>query len=289
MRHVNLNALRVFATVAAHGNLQRAADALNVSRGAVSQRIKQLELDLGTALFERGARGVSLTPDGERCRVAVDRSLALLETTLSDIGAGRDRITLHLGASTATKWLMPRLAAFSQAFPQVTLATEVHDRPLSRSLGRNEIAVWPGRAPDPDPAHRSRHLTGIHRVAVCSPDLARPAGPLTLGAILTLPLLQDAHRHWDRLIRATGSDAPHRVMNFERAALALDAAMGGHGVALAPGYMVSGDVGAGRLIEIWADPDPSGQGLFVSWGKDHLGETRVAQIVDWIATTFRQS
>lgn len=44
MKNVNLNALRVFAVVASHGNLQRAADELNLSRGAVSQRIKQLDL-----------------------------------------------------------------------------------------------------------------------------------------------------------------------------------------------------------------------------------------------------
>lgn len=57
MTDVNLNALRVFSVVAAHGNLQRAADELNLSRGAVSQRIKQLEIDLGVVLLFRGARG----------------------------------------------------------------------------------------------------------------------------------------------------------------------------------------------------------------------------------------
>ena len=61
MRQVNLNALRVFAVAAFHGNFLRAADELSLSRGAVSQRIKQLEIDLGVVLLVRGARGVSLS------------------------------------------------------------------------------------------------------------------------------------------------------------------------------------------------------------------------------------
>lgn len=86
MKQINLNSLRVFAVVARAGNLQRAADELNLTRGAVSQRIKQLEIELGAILLERRARGVSLTADGERCRVAVDKALATLETAFTDLG-----------------------------------------------------------------------------------------------------------------------------------------------------------------------------------------------------------
>ncbi|KIC51812.1 LysR family transcriptional regulator [Tateyamaria sp. ANG-S1] len=54
MKNVNLNALRVFSVVASYGNLQRPAEELNLSRGAVSQRIKQLEIELGLVLLVRG-------------------------------------------------------------------------------------------------------------------------------------------------------------------------------------------------------------------------------------------
>ena len=68
--HVNLNALRIFAEAARLENFQRAAEVLNLSHGAVSQRIRQLEQDLGVVLFERQARGVRLTPHGARYRRA---------------------------------------------------------------------------------------------------------------------------------------------------------------------------------------------------------------------------
>ena len=286
MKNVNLNALRVFSVVASHGNLQRAAEELNLSRGAVSQRIKQLEIELGVVLLVRGARGVSLTAEGERCHAAMQEALATLDTALASIGEDSDRVTLHLGSSTATKWLMPRMDAFAAKFPNATLSTQVHEQFLERSLGRNEIAIWPGKAHDTNTAHGSRRLTDIRLVAVCSPDFLRPDWPMGLETLLTLPLLQDAHRRWEKLIHETGYGDPHKLLNFDRSALALDAAIGGHGVAIAPTYMVESDLRSKKLLEIWVDPDPSDDGLYISWAKDHLGQARIKRIVDWIASEF---
>ncbi|TDL74136.1 LysR family transcriptional regulator [Palleronia sediminis] len=287
MKNVNLNALRVFSVVASHGNLQRAAEELNLSRGAVSQRIKQLEIELGVVLLVRGARGVSLTPEGERCHAAMEDALAILDTAFVSIGEDSDRFTLHLGSSTATKWLMPRMDAFSVKFPNVSLTTQVHEQILSRSLGRNEIAIWPGKAHDTNAAHGSRRLADIRLVAVCSPDFLRPDWPMGLETLLTLPLLQDAHRRWEKLILETGHGDTHKLLNFDRSALALDAAIGGHGVAIAPTYMVENDLLSKKLVEIWVDPDPSDDGLYISWAKNHLGQTRIKRIVDWIASEFK--
>ncbi len=286
MKNVNLNALRVFSVVASHGNLEHAAQELNLSRGAVSQRIKQLEIELGVVLLLRGARGVSLTPEGESCRAAMEEALAILDTALAGLGEGGDRITMHLGSSTATKWLMPRMDAFAAKFPTVSLTTQVHERVLMRSLGRNEVAIWPGKAHDKNPAHLSRRLSDIRFVAVCSPDFLRPDWPMGLETLLTLPLLQDAHRRWERLIHETGYGDTHKLLNFDRSALALDAAIGGHGVAIAPTYMVENDLRSKKLVEVWVDPDPSDDGLYISWSKDHLSQTRIRRIVDWIASEF---
>jgi LysR family glycine cleavage system transcriptional activator len=286
MKNVNLNALRVFSIVASHGNLQRAAEELNLSRGAVSQRIKQLEIELGVILLVRTARGVSLTPEGERCHTAMEDALAILDTAFVSIGEDGDRVTLHLGSSTATKWLMPRMDAFAAKFPNVSLTTQVHDRVLARSLGRNEIAIWPGEAHDTNTAHGSRRLADISLIAVCSPDFLRPDWPMGLETLLTLPLLQDAHRRWEKLIQETGYGDTHKLLNFDRSALALDAAIGGHGVAIAPTYMVENDLRSKKLVEAWADLGPSDDGLYISWSKDHLGQMRIKHIVDWIASEF---
>jgi LysR family glycine cleavage system transcriptional activator len=216
----------------------------------------------------------------------MEEALAILDTALVSIGQGGDRITLHLGSSTATKWLMPRMDAFAARFPTVSLTTQVHEQILARSLGRNEIAIWPGKANDANPAHGSRHLTDIRLAAVCSPDFLRPDWPMGLETLLTLPLLQDAHRRWEKLIQATGHGNAHKLLNFDRSALALDAAIGGHGIAIAPTYMIENDLLSKRLVEIWVDPEPSDDGLYVSWSKDHVGQQRISRIVNWIESEF---
>lgn len=288
MQQMNLNSLRVFACVAQHGNLQRAAEALNLTRGAVSQRIKQLEIDLGVILLERQARGVRLTPEGVRCREAVDKALATLETMFIELGKEGGQITLHLGSSTAAKWLMPRMKHFATRFPRISLRTEVHTRQLSRDLARNEIAIWPGKASDPKPFQNARRLTDIRLVAVCSPDFPRPDWPMEPETVLTLPLLQDAHRTWEALIEGAGHRARHKLLNFDRSALALDAAIEGHGVAIAPHYIVENDVSRKRLVEVWVSPSPPTEQLFVSWSQEHVRQPVVLRVVDWIASEFEQ-
>ncbi|MEO0402644.1 MAG: LysR family transcriptional regulator [Pseudomonadota bacterium] len=286
MKQVNLNALRLFSVAASHGNLQRAAEALNLSRGAVSQRIKQLEIDLGVVLLVRTARGVSLTPEGARCHAAVKEAMTILDTALVDIKQDSDRMTLHLGSSTATKWLMPRMEGFAATFPHISLTTQVHGQILPRNLGRNEIAIWPGAEMDKNPAHLCRHLTDIRLVAVCAPDFHRPDRVMDLETLLTLPLLQDAHRRWEKLIIATGQRDVGRLLNFERSALALDAAIGGYGVAIAPTYMIDHDLSKKRLVAVWTHPDPPSERVFISWSGVHSDARRVQRVVDWIEAEF---
>lgn len=183
---------------------------------------------------------------------------------------------------------MPRMASFAERFPRVALVTEAHSERMPRSLGRSEIALWPGAAPDGNPDHQCRALTEIRLVAVCSPDFLRPDWPMGVETLLTLPLLQDAHRLWETMIEAAGVEERATILNFDRSALALDAAIGGHGVAIAPRYMIEGDVAAKRLVEVWVDPEPADQWLYVSWSRAHLDQARTGRIVDWIAEQFAE-
>ncbi|MCC5966816.1 MAG: LysR family transcriptional regulator [Natronohydrobacter sp.] len=285
-QNVNLNSLRVFAAAARHGNFQRAAEVLNLSHGAVSQRIKQLELDLGVVLFERKARGVSLTNNGERYRDAVEKALSLLATAGADLERAGDQVTLHLGPSFASRWFIPRLKDFTTRYPDVTLTTEVHQNLIKRRLGRNEIAIWPGKMADRVAGQHVRQLADVQLVAVCSPYLLRPHCPMDIEALLTLPLLQDGHRRWERLIEGSGHRAKPSLLNFGRAALALDAAVKGHGVAIAPTYMIDEDLVAGRLVELWRSPDIADEFLFMSWSEHENGSRQMQQTVDWILSEF---
>jgi LysR family glycine cleavage system transcriptional activator len=285
-RNVNLNAARIFAIAASKGNFQRAAEALHVSHGAVSQRIRQLEDDLGVELFERQARGVRLTPNGEKYRLAVDEALSILAKANADLERGEGQVVLHLGPSFVSKWLMPRMKRFAGQFPDISLATEVHERPLQRGLGWNEIAIWPDSTAQHAPGDHVARLTELQLIAVCSPSLRRPEGRLNFETVLALPLLQDAHRRWERLIGTLGYQIKNGLLNFDRSALALDAAIAGHGVAIAPMYMMADDIELGRLVEVWREPESSGQHLFVSWAEQHRADGAVSKTVNWVLAEF---
>lgn len=109
---MNLNHLRVFASVAEHGNLTRAARELNVSQPAISKQLSDLEEDLGTQLVDRLPRGVRLTEAGEVLFTHAQRILQAERAAQQDLrdlrGLGRGK--LAVGASTTVgSYLVPSL------------------------------------------------------------------------------------------------------------------------------------------------------------------------------------
>lgn len=109
---MNLNHLRVFASVAEHGNLTRAARELNVSQPAISKQLGDLEEDLGTQLVDRLPRGVRLTEAGEVLLTHAQRILQAERAAQQDLrdlrGLGRGK--LSVGASTTVgSYLVPSL------------------------------------------------------------------------------------------------------------------------------------------------------------------------------------
>src|SRR5262245_2681738 len=109
---MNLNHLRVFASVARHGNVTRAARELRVSQPAVSKQLSDLEQDLNTALVDRLPRGVRLTAAGELLFGHAQRILQTehaAEQELAELQKLR-RGRLAVGASTTIgSYLVPSL------------------------------------------------------------------------------------------------------------------------------------------------------------------------------------
>ncbi|HXC27765.1 MAG TPA: LysR substrate-binding domain-containing protein [Stellaceae bacterium] len=116
--------LRFFGTVARLGGMNRAAAELNTVQSNVTARIKALEADIGCTLFERHARGVTLTPAGQRLLPYVDRTARLLTDArhaARDDGAPRGLLTVGSLETTAALRLTPLLAGFAAHHPDVDL------------------------------------------------------------------------------------------------------------------------------------------------------------------------
>src|SRR5215813_4621020 len=121
---VELTDLLTFSTVARTGGITRAAEALNTVQSNVTQRIKALEAEIGTALFERHSRGMTLTGAGRRLLPYAQRMAALSrEAVLAARDDGEPKGPLSIGSmeTTAAVRLPNLLADFHRRFPAVRL------------------------------------------------------------------------------------------------------------------------------------------------------------------------
>lgn len=116
--------LRVFEAVARLGGMGRAAAELHTVQSNVTARIRALEAELGVPLFDRHARGVTLTPAGRRLLPYAERAQRLVAEAAAaarDDGVPRGPLAIGSLETTAAMHLAPMLAAYARAFPEVDL------------------------------------------------------------------------------------------------------------------------------------------------------------------------
>ena len=141
--HLTLRQLKVFESVARHLNYTRAAEALFLSQPAVSMQVKQLEQQLGVALFEQLGKRIHLTEAGREVlgyARTVTQQLDELENVLNHLkgmGGGKLRISV---ATTANYFIPTLLGTFSRRHPGVTVSLDVTNREtLLQQLSENTV------------------------------------------------------------------------------------------------------------------------------------------------------
>jgi DNA-binding transcriptional LysR family regulator len=145
---LSLRQLRYFVAAAESGQVSRAAVEMNVSQSAVTGAIKQLELQLGTRLFDRHPNGVSLTFEGSRFLQHARNIVASVNEALRVPSASSAKIQgqVRIGVSyTVAGYFLPQhQARFARSYPGVTLELREAPRPaIEEELmnGRLDIAV----------------------------------------------------------------------------------------------------------------------------------------------------
>jgi LysR family glycine cleavage system transcriptional activator len=248
----SLTALRAFEAAARHENLTRAAEELFVTHGAISRQIRDLEIDLGTALFERRGRRLVLTDAGrdyQRVVTSAFDDLAGATEHLRQAASAR-RVTLNVLPTFAMRWLIPRLGRFQQLNPKIELRLVTSDRPISRQGEPFDLAVR--RGPDSWPGYRAAAFMAEWELPVCSPALLRRKPIKTVADLAQHVLLEaetrrDAWQHWQRAVGAQQMQFLGR-QQFDHFYLCLDAAEDGLGLALGPVPLIADDLAAGRLV-----------------------------------------
>jgi len=141
--------LKIFHAVAEAGSVTSATVNLNLSQSAISRQIQSLEDDLKVKLFERHARGLTLTENGEylfKTAHEVISKLKEVETTLSDKkNKPSGKLTVTTFISFGTTWLTPRIQEFMQLNPEIEVELVFDDKELDLSTRQADIGIWARR------------------------------------------------------------------------------------------------------------------------------------------------
>lgn len=137
--------LRIFHAVAAAGSFTHAGQMLTLSQSAVSRQIGALEEDLNTPLFQRHARGLTLTDEGELLYGAVAdvlSRLAAAEEALKNVQAApRGALKITTSHGIGAYWLIPRLSEFLREYPELQIHVLFEDRELDLAQREADIAL----------------------------------------------------------------------------------------------------------------------------------------------------
>ncbi len=248
----SLETLRVFEVACRHGSYSEAARELHVTHSAVSQRIRQLEEELGLTLFERQGNRMVPTSSGVRLQAGVKSAFSELGAALSSIETRRTEaeLTVSLLPVMAARWLVPRLPRFKARFPRINLHVKTGQSLANFRSDGVDIAIrfgtgdWKGL--------RAIKLLDEEFFPVCSPSLNEGRLPKDPASMLSQPLLIDRNLSWRAWFRSAGLKLDRDIVgtSFTDTNALMEAAITGQGIALGRMSFTRSDILAGKLVRL---------------------------------------
>lgn len=281
--------LRTFCVVARHGSFSSAADELHLTKGAISHQIRQLEEELGFALFRRLPRGVALSSKGQALLGASQAAFQSMENAISDLRDFESR-NLTIGCSTyfASRWLSSRLMTFLAAHSDIRLRLQpLIDQLALRSEGV-DLAVrwgggnWTGAAIEPlftCPAWPAGNAAALEAVNMLGPEAAFDS--------FTLLDDRDDSTAWSDWFAAAGLTMRKRpdTLIIPDPNVRVQAVIDGQGVALNDDLLAA-ELCAGSLHRLCAE-ELSDYGYFLAYSAGALDNPDIQAFRDWIKAQAR--
>lgn len=289
--------MRVFAGVVEAGSFVGAADALNLSKAAVSRIVAELELRLGVRLLHRTTRRLSLTAEGELFFARSKELLAGVEEAEAEITQRSGQAVGVLKVSAPFSYGVLRLAplwgAFMAAHPQIQLDITLSDRFVDLVDEGFDISVRIARLASSSLV--SRKLSSTRMVLCASPRYLRkhgkPRHPADLARhdVLAYSLLA-AGDTWE----FEGPDGPvavkvHPRMHSNSGDVCRAVALAHQGIVLQPAFLVGDDVAAGELVEVMPGYRVRELGIYAVYpSRKHL-LPKVRLLIDYLAGVLAEA
>jgi LysR family glycine cleavage system transcriptional activator len=284
----SVTALRAFEVAARRLNFTRTAGELNLTQGAVSHQIRELETRLGVALFERRGRGLELSAAGERYLPFVEDALERLRAGGRALQPDRPdtALTVSLSPPFAAKWLVPRLGAFLATHPDLDLRISAAMQHVSFVGDGIDMAIRHGNGDWPE--LDVTRLWTEEIFPVCSPALLANGPPLrNLADLAEHVLIHDRSRTgWASWLDNVGAETSNidldRGPGFNETSLVIDAAVAAQGVALSRSALAAGDLAAGRLVQPLKETQPAPFAYWIVCPKANADQPNIIRFRNWL-------
>jgi DNA-binding transcriptional LysR family regulator len=284
IRFQNFDSLRVFSIVARHESFSSAALELNLTKGAVSYQIRELELALGFSLFDRLSMGVSLTRKGRELWMSSKIAFDAIETRIDELReVPKTAITIATTTYFASRWLSPRLMMFMKNHPQVRLRLQPMIDLMDLQNEGVDLAIRWGRGEWTDMP--IRRLFDCPAFATGAPEalaLIKTEGLASAMDKLTLLSDRSGSAAWEDWHKVAGLSfkAREAVLTIPDPNVRVQAVIDGQGIALNDD-LIGPEMDAGRIVRL-SEHQVDEYGYFLVHEPDALIKPDVAAFAEWI-------
>ena len=300
MNKININMLSNKSLLAFHiaaktGSFTRAANTLNIGQPAVSHAVRQLETLLNTVLFKRQHQGVKLTKAGEQLAFHLDKGFKSIQKGLEATLDRKDQqqLTLHVSTSLASHWLMPRIARFKIAYPEIQLRCITQDTDDDILQEDYDLCIplgqvsWEG--------FQRQKFVDECITPVCSSDYLKnsPAfnkiEDLPQQTLIHLEERYISRMDWQQVFDSYNLD--YRIStadeSFNDYSIVLQAAIEGQGMALGWKHLVQPLIDDGRLIAPLQLELKTDHPFYILTPKDKIQNKAVSALRNWLLAEIK--
>jgi LysR family glycine cleavage system transcriptional activator len=288
----SLKSLQAFESAGRRLSFTLAAQELNVTPGAISQQIRQLEEFLGITLFKRLNRAIVLTDAGQLFLPLISQGFGHFHEAVTRLRQRGDDgpLTITSAPSFVSKWLIPRLSSFKRLHPEIDVRIDTSDRLVDFSREDIDVGIRFGDGVYPE--LDTVFLFAFDLIPVCSPELLRGKHQLReVSDLKYFTLLHSNHDEldpgwpdwamWLKVVEADDVDSSHGIY-FNQSDQLFQAALDGQGVALLANVMAEPEVVAGRLVQPFSARLPVKLNYHVVTSPHKAGIAKVAAFRQWI-------
>jgi DNA-binding transcriptional LysR family regulator len=290
---LKIDCIAAFVAVAEAGSISEAARRLQMSKSVISERLAELERDLGATLLHRTTRKLTITEDGTAFLERAVRIIQEVTDASAEMSERRNTLagplriagpvgfgSLHLG---------PALYPFLKEHPAIDLTLDLDDRFVNVAADGYDAVIR--NAPIVDERFVVKHLAPSRRVLVAAPDYLNQNGkPDTLADLEKHRAIIYGHRgiaDW----RFETSDGPRilrpsNALHVNNCIVMHDAAVAGIGMALLPTFVVYKSLARGELIAVDVQAEAESATVYIAYPRDRRVSAKVRTLTECLRRTF---